>query len=288
LARLRGRFALTTQFVVSRSARPNQVFVLAASRDTCPTADVALNPANYQEYGVATPTAWTPEPCTDVRTVDGGGPRYEECFRTHGASDYETGSNPDPRRRDPRAPHLTVATNSDTALAVQYRLSRTPNDYDCKLAQGTHWTISNEFTLDAVAPKRINIGLFGFSRQFLPAIATYEWHICFVVGNTLYRAWHGYDPGPGGGLSIDCFIDKSVLQSKDTTQYLCSRADVALNPANYTEYGIYCEPANPNACRRFGTKEEYDGWLELQNPLGTEDQDQIAEAVVKYAYTHST
>jgi hypothetical protein len=40
-----------------------------------------------------------------------------------------------------------------------------------------------------------------------------------------------------------------------------------------------------NACRRLATANEYDKWCAL-NPLPVEEEDQIAEAALKYALTH--
>jgi TonB family protein len=50
----------------------------------------------------------------------------------------------------------------------------------------------------------------------------------------------------------------------------------------------HCEPYNTHPWCRFGNRDAYYTWLAQQAPLTTDEQDQIAEAVLIYAYTHDT
>ena len=254
-----------------------QIQAKDATKYLCPDVEVAPNRANYAEYAVATPTTWTPEPCLDVRTYAGAGSRGEECLRLHGASDGASGGTVGTEYA-----RMTVRTNSSSPLDVTYRMSRTPNDFDCRQAQVTHVNAINRFTLGPSMSKEIS---FFFHRQIDPGIALYEWHVCFVIGQTVYRAWRGYDPGPGSWLGVDRLIDRALLQAKDTTKYLCGATEVGFNPDDYSEYAAYCAEGE---CHRFEIREQYEPWWSLGNPLTVEEQNQLAEDALKYALTHDT
>jgi hypothetical protein len=247
------------------------------TKDICPKVDVTLNLANYAEFAASAPTMLTPARCPDLH-----GPIpsevFQKCYPSGGGSNLTEGY--DIRNPPSYIPRITIRTNSASTVAVVIHWSHAPNDVDCNLWGDGGQTAKVDAATSAVR-------LSAFARQFAPGNARYEWNICFVIDNTLYRAWRGYDPGPHTGLNLDCFIDAKVLVAKDTTHYLCARPNVTPNLANYAEYGVFCLPDNANACRTFNTQDEYESWRGLGNPLSAGEQDQIAEAVLKYALTHS-
>jgi len=196
----------------------------------------------------------------------------EECLHGNGGNDYSANE---------KAQWLDVTTDSVLPINIRYRMSRTPDDFNCEKAQGTELTLIDNFSVSGDKPHRINLA---FGRQWKPGKAIYEWHVCFLIGDTVYRAWRGYDPGPGATLNIQCSISTEQLRLHDTDHYLCPNADVTTNPDNYSEYAVHC---SDNGCLHFKNKSDYDGWHRF-NPLPESEQDQIAKAVLLYSTTHPT
>lgn len=196
----------------------------------------------------------------------------DECLHRNGGDD-ELSQDTDQS--------MEIVNDLPAGMPVRFRMSRTPNDIDCKQAQVTELTIEDRFSLPPGRPQRLSLR---FDRQDSPGIALYEWHVCFLIDGTVYRAWRGFDPGPGASLHIHCNITRSQITARDTTPYLCPSADVVLNPQDYGEAASYCAGQN---CRRFKDRDSYATWARL-NPLPDSEQQQIAEAVIAYALTHET
>ena len=196
----------------------------------------------------------------------------EECLHGNGGNDFVA---------QEKNQWMEVQTDSAPPIDIRYRMSRTPDDFDCEKAQGTELTRIDHFLVATDKPHRFDLA---FGRQWKPGQAVYEWHVCFLIGDTVYRAWRGYDPGPGATLNIHCTISTERLREHDTDRYLCPNADVAVDPDNYSEYAAHC---SDNACLHFKSKADYDSWRRF-NPLSVSEQDQIAQAVLLYSATHPT
>ena len=196
----------------------------------------------------------------------------EECLHGNGGNDLVA---------QEKNQWIEVQTDSVSPIDIRYRMSRTPDDFDCEKAQGTELTLIDHFSVAADRPHRFDLA---FGRQWRPGQAVYEWHVCFLIGETVYRAWRGYDPGPGATLNIHCVINTGQLKEHDTDRYLCPDSDVALNPANYSEYAAHC---TDEGCLQFKSKTDYDNWRRF-NPLPEGEEDQIAQAVLLYSTTHPT
>lgn len=176
---------------------------------------------------------------------------------------------------------VTVETDSDSPISVRYRMSRTPGDIDCDRAQENSLTMNDRFQVTAKRPYRFYLN---FLRQQKPGTALYEWHVCFLIDGTVYRAWQGYDPGPGATLKIDCEIDTDQLKAKNTDLYLCPDVELKANRDDYREYAMHCDG---KACRRFESREDYVAWHRF-NPLPDTVQDAMAVAVLDYESAHTS
>lgn len=216
---------------------------------------------------------WAPASAApwDLPASCAGGTWGEECLHSNGASDSIA---------QDKDQWLEIATDSTAPLQIRFRLSRTPDDWNCDKAQGNELTL-NRFDLAAGAPHRLDTA---FARQLKPANALYEWHICFLIGGTVYRGWHGYDPGPGASLHIHCFVGMAQLAAEDSDRYLCPTAEVAPNPGNNSEFAQHCYE---DGCLHFPTEADYQRWHAF-NPLPEADQDAIALAVLRYGVSHKT
>jgi len=139
----------------------------------------------------------------------------------------------------------SISTNSHADIKVVIRLSNTANDSTCRNANSYSWqTVSNS----KVVKKD-----FSFSRQGSPAIALYEWHLCFEINGQVYKGWRGFDPGLNSKLLVECHID--VLKLKNLSdKYLCSTNTLILNEKNYSEFAEHCLDKR---CKRFETEHEY-------------------------------
>jgi hypothetical protein len=196
----------------------------------------------------------------------------EECIHGNGGNDFIA---------QEKNQWIEVQTDSASPIDIRYRMSRTPDDFDCEKAQGTELTLLDNFSVAADKPHRFDLA---FGRQWKPGQAVYEWHVCFLIGEKVYRAWRGYDPGPGATLNIHCTIRTEQLREHSADRYLCPNADVTTNPDNYSEYAAHC---SDNGCLHFKNKSDYDSWHRF-NPLPESEQDQIAKAVLLYSATHPT
>lgn len=152
---------------------------------------------------------------------------------------------------------------------VGYRESNSSDDRNCEKARSF-----KTVTLD---PDRTNTSPLIFSRQGSPSRALYEWHICLVIDGVTYRAWRGFDPGPGTELEVSCFVDEAQIRQRDTTRYLCGTQRVTQNPGNHAEYAFQCW--TEDSCKGFDTKTDYEGWVAL-NPLSREEVLEIVKAVL--------
>lgn len=192
----------------------------------------------------------------------------EECTHGNGGFDFVA---PD------KTQWIEVTTDSVAPLAVRYRMSRTPDDVNCEKAQGTELTLLDKFTVSAGQAHRFNTR---FGRQFKPANALYEWHVCFLIEGTVYRAWHGFDPGPGATLNIHCNITRAQIDARDTDRYLCPA--VEMKPAAiYSQFALHCTA--PRNCKAFPDKASYDAWRRF-NPLPDSEQDQMVLAVMSWEH----
>lgn len=136
--------------------------------------------------------------------------------------------------------------------------------------------------VDAEIPKKV---MLDFRRQGSPTRALYEWHICFVIDDVVYRAWRGFDPGPDTELQISCFIDQEQIENKDTSKYLCETKRVTQFFGNYTEYGVHCW--GEDRCKSFDTKEDLEKWTSL-NPLSRDELVQIATAILEHQLSNDS
>jgi hypothetical protein len=194
----------------------------------------------------------------------------EEC--THGNGGSDSMSDEDQ--------WITVHTDSPTPLQIRYRMSRTPDDFNCEQAQRNELTMMDHF---AVSTETLWHEKVDFARQWRPGNALYEWHICFLVDGTVYRGWRGFDPGPGAKLNIQCTLTMAQLRAHDADRYVCATFSITPAPVK-DEYALYCEAKN---CLHFPTQAEYDAWHKF-NPLPPPDQDAIAAAVLTYSTTNAT
>ncbi len=157
---------------------------------------------------------------------------------------------------------IVVSTDSDEIVYIDVKLSRAANDVVCEHAfENTGYDVSRD--------KPANRAL-QFPRQGSPSIALYEWHLCFTIDDVLYKAWRGFDPGPGSTLKVECFISTSQMQQKDTDTYLCQLAGVVPNPGLYGEYAAVCEEAGSH-CKGFETREELLLWERVHSDAGLLD-----------------
>ena len=124
---------------------------------------------------------------------------------------------------------------------------------------------------------------FGFSRQGSPERALYEWHLCFKIGDAVYRGWRGFDPGPGATLSLSCQLDASIPPS-DT--YACRLDDIDFNRDNYREYAHGCR-SDLDGCRGFESEDDYEAWIELAG-LTEKDRSEIAFAIINHEVANRT
>ena len=173
----------------------------------------------------------------------------------------------------------SIHTDSETEINFDLRLSKTANDVFCKKA-----TI---YSSDRVTSGRPSSSSFGFSRMGSPRIALYEWHLCVEIDGVTYKAWRGFDPGPGAVLQVSCNILLAQLKAHDVDTYLCHLDDVKLSEENFDEYSARCEvgeftdslasmlilsdnPVPPitrsdTECRRFESREELVLWDTLNS-----------------------
>src|ERR1700680_4014441 len=84
---------------------------------------------------------------------------------------------------------MEVSTNAPYPVPFEIRKSHRTGDLYCRDTEGD--------ARGVIVPPAPRQFLFAFARQQSPGIALYEWHVCFVIAGTTYRAWHGFDPGPG-------------------------------------------------------------------------------------------
>ena len=164
---------------------------------------------------------------------------------------------------------LTIESNFNIK-GGDYRQGNSVGDVDCKR--------SSKFSALEVEPGSLKKRGLRFERQGSPSRALYEWHICFVIEGVTYRAWRGFDPGPGTDLEITCFIDKEQIARQDTSKYLCRTERVTQSIANHTEYAIHCWAAKK--CKSFDTKEEFEKWTSL-NPLSRDELLKIVAAILE-------
>jgi hypothetical protein len=163
---------------------------------------------------------------------------------------------------------LKISTNFDF-VGLDYRQSNSVDDVECERG-----FISSSFL---VAPGKTKKRPLNLSRQGSPTRALYEWHICFVIDDVVYRAWRGFDPGPNTDLEVSCFIDEEQIARQDTSKYLCRTVRATQYPGNHSEYAIHCWEADK--CKSFDTKGEFDKWMSL-NPLSRDEYLQIAAAIL--------
>lgn len=180
---------------------------------------------------------------------------------------------------------LTITTDAPDLIEFELRTSKVRNDTTCADPYATG-------APGSVRTGRPFIEYLPFVHEGSPSRALYEWHICVTVGGVTYRAWRGYDPGPGSKMAIHCDLTAARLKARDTTTYLCEPADVAPNPANFGEYRSVCpegarDDQEEDPCRHFATKEIYDAWA-VHNPASQEDVLAMAEAVLDYGFDHKT
>lgn len=143
---------------------------------------------------------------------------------------------------------FTISTNSKTELDVSVRLSNRTDDTQC------HGGSINSQKLSA--DKKITKE-FDFSRQGSPAVALYEWHLCFDIDNKTYKGWRGFDPGNNTQLVVDCNIDIEDLK-RPSDLYLCETQTVSVNKDNHNEYAQFCVR---ESCKSFETKEQYEFFM---------------------------
>lgn len=166
---------------------------------------------------------------------------------------------------------IVVSTDSDEIVEIDVKLSRAANDVVCEHPLSyTGYDVSRDKPADHE---------FQFPRQGSPSIALYEWHLCFTIGDVLYKAWRGFDPGPGSTLRVECFISTSQLQQKDTDTYLCQLAGVVSNPGLYGEYAAVCEEAGSH-CKGFETREDLVLWERVHSDAGLLDD--LTYSVLEY------
>lgn len=143
----------------------------------------------------------------------------------------------------------SISTNSQVNLEINILFSNTANDSTCRNANSYSWqTVSNSKVV-----KRS----FSFSRQGSPAIALYEWHLCFEINGQVYKGWRGFDPGLNSKLRVNCHIDVTNLKNR-SDKYLCSTNKLILNEKNYSEFAQYCLNKE---CKRFETEHEYNVFM---------------------------
>ena len=143
---------------------------------------------------------------------------------------------------------FTISTNSKTEFDLTVRLSNRTDDTQC------HGGSTNFQKLSA--DKKITKE-FDFSRQGSPAVALYEWHLCFEIDNKTYKGWRGFDPGNNTQLVVDCNINiEDLKQTSDL--YLCETQTVSVDKDNYNEYAQFCVR---ESCKRFETKEQYEFFM---------------------------
>jgi hypothetical protein len=176
---------------------------------------------------------------------------------------------------------MEITTDSPTPLAVRYRLSRTPDDWNCDQAQGNQLTLIDHFTVAADAPQRMALDL---RRQIMPALALYDWHVCFLIGGTVYHGWHGFDPGPGAMLHLHCVIAMAQINAHDSDPFLCPHAEIQSAKDGQGEFAMHCDDGG---CRHFADAASYRQWRAF-NPLPEAEQQAMALAVLRYGLTHHT
>lgn len=157
---------------------------------------------------------------------------------------------------------------------LRYSLSNRVDDVDC-----AHYQSTASFPVTGGETIR---RMLNFSRQGAPTRALYEWHICFGVGDVTYRAWRGFDPGPGTDLAISCVVDQARIDRADRAKYLCTTDKVTQNPDNHAEYAFHCWGAD--SCKRFETRAALEAWTGL-NPLSREALLEIAGAVLTHQFS---
>jgi len=139
----------------------------------------------------------------------------------------------------------SISTNSHADIKIIIRLSNTANDSTCRNA--------NSYSRQTVSKSKVATMGFSFSRQGSPAIALYEWHLCFEINGQVYKGWRGFDPGLNSKLLVNCHIDVLKLK-KLSDKYLCSTNKLILNENNYSEFAEHCLGKR---CKRFETEHEY-------------------------------
>ncbi len=147
---------------------------------------------------------------------------------------------------------MTITTNSQETL--EFRILRT-NQANNSLCRKNRATLYGP-RVSAGAPE---IQTLNFRLKESPSVALYEWHICFEIDGTIYRAWRGFDPGPNTALDIQCFIDVAQLATRETRKYMCTETKASLNPYNHNEYAEYCWSVE--ICRSFEDEREYELFL---------------------------
>ncbi len=140
---------------------------------------------------------------------------------------------------------FTISTNSKTEFDLTVRLSNRTDDTQCHGGSINHQKLS--------ANKKITEE-FDFSRQGSPAVALYEWHLCFEIDNKTYKGWRGFDSGNNTQLVVDCNIDIEDLK-QPSDLYLCETQTVSFNKDNHNEYAQFCVR---ESCKSFETKEQYE------------------------------
>lgn len=93
---------------------------------------------------------------------------------------------------------LSITTDLGHPIPVGIEESKIANDVECK---------STDYSSDiSVKPGSTYTEHLHFSRQGSPSVALYQWNICFVIHGVTYKAWRGFDPGPGATLTLSCMI----------------------------------------------------------------------------------
>lgn len=174
----------------------------------------------------------------------------------------------------------SIHTDSESEIKFDLHLSKTANDVFCKKA-----TIYTFGRVTSGQPRSSRS--FGFSRMASPHIALYEWHLCVEIDGVTYKAWRGFDPGPGAVLQVSCNILLAQLKAHDVDTYLCHLDDVKLSEENFDEYSARCEVGeftdsrasmlilsddrvppitrSDTECRRFESREEMVLWDTLKS-----------------------
>lgn len=169
--------------------------------------------------------------------------------------------------------HITIRANFPI-VGGAFLQSNATDDIDCE-----HGHALSSLSLASSEEKERSLT---FSRKGSPSRALYEWHFCFRIDGVVYRAWRGFDPGPGTELEISCFVDEARIRAKDRERYLCRTDRITQNPANHGEYAVHCW--GEGLCKGFETKDAHDNWRAL-NPMSQQEQLKIAAVILEYIFS---